>query len=236
MDSQYNQTNAEERELLEQAIVAIESKRALLGDKIADVALASMREKLAGVEGGTRVSHEPQQRKLVTVLFSDVSGFTAMAETMDHEVVSDVINSLWSRVDKAIIDHGGRIDKHIGDAIMALFGTPTTHEDDPERAIRSALQIQSEIMDWKNELSKSMPTYKTHIQNIQLRIGINTGPALLGTVGITNEYTAKADTVNLASRLETAAPRAEILISYDTHELVRGEFNVTELEPRSVIG
>lgn len=236
MDSSNEQVNLEERELLEQAIAVLETRRSLLGEDIADAAITSMREKLAGLKDGTRATREPQQRKLITVLFADVSGFTAMAETMDHEVVSDVINSLWSRVDRAIIDHGGRIDKHIGDAIMALYGTPTAHEDDPERAIRSALQIQSEIMDWKNELSESLPDYKTQIQNIQLRIGINAGPALLGTVGMTNEYTAIGDTVNLASRLETAAPRGEILISHDTHQFVRGVFNVTELDPITVKG
>ncbi|HKI53068.1 MAG TPA: adenylate/guanylate cyclase domain-containing protein [Anaerolineales bacterium] len=236
MDLSNKQVNLEERELLEQAIAVLETRRSLLGDDIVDAAITSMREKLAGLKDGTRATREPQQRKLITVLFADVSGFTAMAETMDHEVVSDVINSLWSRVDRAIIDHGGRIDKHIGDAIMALYGTPTAHEDDPERAIRSALQIQSEIMDWKDELSKSLPGYKTQIQNIQLRIGINAGPALLGTVGMTNEYTAIGDTVNLASRLETAAPRGEILISHETHQLVRGVFNVTELDPITVKG
>ncbi len=228
--------NSEERELLEQAIAALEGRRSLLGEEIVDVALASMREKLAGAEGRSRVSREPQQRKLITVLFSDVSGFTAMAETMDHEIVNDVINSLWFRVDKAILDHGGRIDKHIGDAIMALYGTPTAHEDDTERAIRSALQIQAEILDWKRELSESLKDYQAQIQNIQLRIGINAGPALLGTVGLTNEYTAIGDTVNLASRLETAAPKGGILISHDTYQFVRGIFDVTELEPITVKG
>ena len=114
MNSQNKSTNLEERELLEKSIATLESKRSLLGDEIVDIAIASMREKLAGVVTGTRFSHEPQQRKLITVLFADVSGFTAMAETMDHEIVNSVINSLWSRVDKAIINHGGRIDKHIG--------------------------------------------------------------------------------------------------------------------------
>ena len=236
MDSQDKQVILKERELLEQAIAALETRRSLLGDEIVDVALTSMREKLAGLKSGTRVSREPQQRKLITVLFADVTGFTAMAETMDHEIVNDVINSLWFRVDKAIIDHGGRIDKHIGDAIMALYGTPAAHEDDPERAIRSALQIQSEILEWKNDLSQSLSVYKTQIQNIQLRIGVNTGPALLGTVGLTNEYTAIGDAVNLANRLETAAPKGGILISHDTHELVRGVFDVTELEPINVKG
>jgi len=236
MDFSKKPANLEERELLEQAIATLETRRSFLGDEIVDAALSAMREKLAGIESGARTAREPQQRKLITVLFADVSGFTAMAETMDHEIVNDVINSLWFRVDRAIIDHGGRIDKHIGDAIMALYGTPTAHEDDPERAIRSALQIQTEIQEWKSELSQSLSDYKTQIQNIQLRIGVNTGPALLGTVGLTNEYTAIGDAVNLANRLETAAPKGGILISYDTHELVRGVFDVTELEPIKVKG
>lgn len=236
MTLQSKPTNQNERRLLEEAISALESHRRELGDEVVDTALASMREKLADLDARERVSHEPQQRKLVTVLFADVSGFTAMAETMDHEIVNSVINSLWSRVDKAIFDHGGHIDKHIGDAIMALFGTPTAREDDPERAIRSALQIQSEIREWKKEQSESLPAFQTQIQNIQLRIGINTGPALLGTVGTIGEYTAIGDTVNLASRLEHAAPAGGILVSNDTHQHVRGIFNVTPLEPITVKG
>ena len=236
MNSLSNPTSHQDRELLERAIAALESNRALLGNDVVDFALATLREKITGADTDRRVSREPQQRKLVTVLFADVSGFTAMAETMDHEIINTVINSLWSRVDKAIQDQGGRIDKHIGDAVMALYGTPTAHEDDPVRAIRSALQIQSEIQDWKTEQSEALPNFKTQIQNIQLRIGINTGPALLGTVGTVGEYTAIGDTVNLANRLETAAPRGGILISNDTHKHVRGVFDVTTLEPIMVKG
>src|SRR6266508_5022363 len=127
--------DSKEREDLEKAISALEAKRFLLGDEVVDIAIAAMREKLAGLDEKFRIEHASPQRKQVTVLFADVSGFTVMAEAMDHELVSSVINSLWSRVDKAIRDHGGRIDKHIGDAVMALFGTPTAREDDAERAI-----------------------------------------------------------------------------------------------------
>jgi len=236
MTSLNKPVDLQERELLKRAIAALETQRSLLGDDVVEIALASMREKLIGLDAGTQTVRVPQQRKLVTVLFADMSGFTAMSETMDHEIVNDVINSLWSRVDKAIHDHSGRIDKHIGDAIMALYGTPTAHEDDPERAIRSALQIQSEILDWKRELSERLSSYRTQIQNIQLRIGINTGPALLGTVGTVGEYTAIGDTVNLAQRLEAAAPKGGILISHDTHQHVRGVFEVTALEPITVKG
>jgi class 3 adenylate cyclase/tetratricopeptide (TPR) repeat protein len=236
MNNQNSALQPDERNRLDRAIAALEASRAQLGDEVVDIAVSSLRDKLAGLESGSRALHVPQQRKLVTVLFADMSGFTAMSETMDHEIVNDVINSLWSRVDKAIHDHGGRIDKHIGDAIMALYGTPTAHEDDPERAIRSALQIQSEILKWKRELSEKLSSYRTQIQNIQLRIGINTGPALLGTVGTVGEYTAIGDTVNLAQRLEAAAPKGGILISHETHQHVRGIFEVSALEPIMVKG
>ena len=224
-----------DRTLLEQTIAELEARRSLLGDEVTDVAVSAVREKLAGLDGPQAV-RVPQQRKLVTVLFADMSGFTAMSETMDHEVINDVMNSLWTRVDRAIVEQGGRIDKHSGDAVMALYGTPTAHEDDPERAIRSALQIQSEIHDWKREQGETLPSYKSQIQNIQLRIGINTGPALLGTVGTVGEYTAIGDTVNLAQRLEAAAPKGGILISSATHQHVRGIFEVTALEPITVKG
>lgn len=236
MSSIHKPARPNDRELLEKAIAALESQRFLLGDEVADIATTALREKLLTLDTGTRTGRVPQQRKLVTVLFADVSGFTAMSETMDHEIVNDVINSLWSRVDRAILDHSGRIDKHIGDAVMAVYGTPTAHEDDPERAIRSALQIQSEIQDWKREQSEILPDYSTQIQNIQLRIGINTGPALLGTVGLIGEYTAIGDTVNLAQRLEAIAPKGGILISHDTHQHVRGIFEITPLAPVMVKG
>ncbi|HLO32329.1 MAG TPA: adenylate/guanylate cyclase domain-containing protein [Anaerolineales bacterium] len=227
---------SQERENLNRAIDALEEQRAILGDQIVDIAQASIREKLAQLEAGSRAKPAPQERKLITVLFADVSGFTAMAEAMDHEIVSSVINSLWSRVDKAIAAHGGRIDKHIGDAVMALFGTPVAREDDPERAIRAALQIQAEVQKWKQEFDISPSHGPSQSQNIQLRIGINTGRALLGTVGTIGEYTAIGDTVNLANRLEQAAPIGGILISHDTYQHVRGVFEVTVLDPITVKG
>ncbi|HSL46663.1 MAG TPA: adenylate/guanylate cyclase domain-containing protein [Anaerolineales bacterium] len=233
MNFEAHNNHAKEQKDLQQAIQALEAQRSTLGDETVNIAQASMREKLTRLQAGT---HELQERKLVTVLFADVSGFTAMAETMDHEIVNGVINSLWSRVDQAIKDYGGRIDKHIGDAVMALFGTPTAHEDDPERAIRAALQIQSEVQKWKWEFNDSNSPQKAQSQNIQLRIGINTGPALLGTVGTIGEYTAIGNTVNLANRLEQAAPPGGILISYDTYQHVRGIFDVSVLQPIKVKG
>ena len=236
MNIEDNTGSSQAKVNLIQAIEALEAQRSLLGDQVVDIAQASIREKLTRLGMGLQKSHEPQERKLITVLFADVSGFTAMAEAMDHEIVSTVINSLWSRVDTAITDHGGRIDKHIGDAVMALFGTPIAREDDPGLAIRAALQIQAEVQKWKQEYDGSPSNQQSQSQNIQLRIGINTGPALLGTVGTIGEYTAIGNTVNLASRLEQAAPVGGILISHDTYQHVRGVFDVVILDRITVKG
>src|SRR5689334_7844877 len=154
-----------EREQLELAITALESQRAILGDAIVNAALAPMREKLAALSA--QPANTEQQRKQVTVLFADVSGFTAMSETMDPEEVSATMNALWRRLDAAITGHGGTIDKHIGDALMALFGAPTAHENDPERAIRAALAMQDELRDFNIIAELAVP--------LRMRIGINTG-------------------------------------------------------------
>jgi predicted ATPase/class 3 adenylate cyclase len=219
-----------EREQIEQAIAALESQRVTLGDAVVDTMMAAAREKLNALD---RAQDIPQ-RKQITVLFADVSGFMAMAETMDVEEVGDIINALWTRLDGVITAYGGTIDKHIGDGVMALFGAPTAREDDPQRAIRAALAIQQEV--------KALQTEETHppmhklARSLGVRIGINTGPVLLGPVGTTSEYTAMGDVVNLAGRLEKAAPVGGILIAHDTYRHVRGIFNMQALEPIRVKG
>jgi class 3 adenylate cyclase/predicted ATPase len=212
-----------EREQLEQAIATLEAQRAVLGDAAVDTSIAALKEKLVALD---EPAHAAPQRKQITVLFADVHGFTAMSETMDAEDVSDTMNALWARVDKAIIAHGGTIDKHIGDAVMALFGAPLAREDDPERALRTGLAMQAELAAFREEKGV----------DLGMRIGVNTGPALVGEVGTTFEYTAIGDTVNLASRLEEAAPVGSILISHDTFRHVRGIFAMQALEPIKVKG
>ena len=226
----------DERDQLEEAISTIEKQRELLGDSVVNIAINAIRERLDRLHGNLRATQIAQQRKQVTVLFADVSGFTAMSENMDHEEVSTIINSLWTRVDRAILNQGGRIDKHIGDAVMALFGAPTAREDDPERAVRAALQVQGEIETWKQEFVDAGSPLQSQALSLRLRIGINTGPALIGTVGTTAEYTAIGDTVNLANRVETSAPVGGILISHNTYRHVRGIFDVNALEPITVKG
>ena len=123
---------ADEREHIERAIVAQEGLRETIGDDAVEVTLSALRERLAAI-GSTS-----QRRRQATVLFADVSGFTSLAETLDAEIVTEIINEVWRRLDAVLRQHGAHIDKHIGDAVMALWGADATREGDPERAVRAA--------------------------------------------------------------------------------------------------
>jgi class 3 adenylate cyclase/tetratricopeptide (TPR) repeat protein len=187
-----------------------------------ETALIHLREKLTALEAGA----PSEQRKMVTVLFADICGFTALSETIDAEDVTALMNAIWQQLDRAILDHGGSIDKHMGDGVMAVWGVETTREDDAERAIRAGLEMQRRLGSFRQQRRL----------DLGMRIGINTGPVLLGQVGITGEYTAMGDTVNLTSRLEKAAPVDGILVSHNTYRHVHGLFDIQELTPLSVRG
>jgi class 3 adenylate cyclase/tetratricopeptide (TPR) repeat protein len=207
---------------LTQAIAALETQRSLLGDAVVDAALGPMRERLAALQPTLSAS----QRKQATILFADIAGFTALSETMDAEDIRDTMHALWERLDRVVHEHDGVIDKHMGDGLMALWGAQIAHEDAPERAIRAALAMHSVLA----AAQTAQP------QPLQMRIGINTGPVLVGVVGTTHEMTAMGDAVNLASRLEHAAPVGGVLISHDTYRHVRGLFEIEVLEPLTVKG
>lgn len=213
-----------ELETLTQAIAALEAQRPVLGDAVVEAVLAPARAKLAALQA--RMRPDADQRRHVTVLFADVSGFTALSEKLDAEDVRDTMNALWQQIDAVITACGGKIDKHIGDAVMALWGAESRREDNPEQAIKAALEMQSVLRSFS----------ETWGHPLQMRIGLNTGLVLLGAVGSTNEYTATGDTVNLASRLEHAAPVGGILISHDTYRQVRGVFDVVLQSPLTVKG
>ena len=127
------------RQQLAAAIAAQEALRATVGDDVVDATVAMLRAQLPAIDDETR------RRRQVTVLFADVSGFTAMSESMDAEEVAGVMNDLWAQLDEVVVEHGGRIDKHIGDALMAIWGADFTSEDDPEQAVRAALGLQDAV-------------------------------------------------------------------------------------------
>src|SRR5512137_264977 len=157
-----------ERTLLEQAIAHIESQRAALGDTAADIAIAGLKQKLSEVEK----PEESGERKLVTIMFADISGFTALSEKMDPEAVRDLMNLCFDRLVPCIKRYDGTIDKFIGDEIMALFGAPVAHENDPERALRAALEMLSALPKFNAE-------NKTQLG---IHFGINTGLVLAGGI------------------------------------------------------
>ncbi len=213
------------RRELEEAIAAQERLRGVVPDEVIDATIEALQAQLAARFQGSRPHRE---RRFVTVLFADVSGYTAMSSGMDAEDVSDTFELLWSRIDRALTAHNGRIDKHIGDAVMAVWGGEVAREDDAEQAIRAALDVQAAIAELNPALGSS--------HDIAVRIGINTGPVLMGDVATTGEFTATGDTVNVAARLEQAALPGSILISHDTYRHVRGIFSVTEQPPLEVKG
>jgi class 3 adenylate cyclase/tetratricopeptide (TPR) repeat protein len=161
---------------------------------------------------GTRLEQaaEParEERKVVTVLFADLVGFTSRAEQLDPEDVRAVLEPYHARLRTELERRGGTVEKFIGDAVVALFGAPTAHEDDPERAVRAALAIRDSIRE-EGEL--------------QVRIGITTGEALvaLGARPSEGEGMASGDVVNTAARLQSAAPVNAILVDEATHRATR---------------
>lgn len=137
------------------------------------------------------------------MLFADIVGFTGMSEARDPEQVKNLVNSAFSRLAGDITSHGGRVDKTIGDAMMALFGAPVAHEDDAERAVRAALAMQRTIEEFDAAL--------------RLRVGINTGEVLVGAIAAGGDFTAMGDAVNVASRLQTSAEPNSVVVGPATH-------------------
>ena len=190
----------EEYRQLEQAIAALEAQRATLGDAVVEAALGPMRRQLAELEY-TKDKPAPVfegERKLVTIMFADLSGFTALAENLDPEAVRELVNACFSRLVPIVDRYEGTVEKFIGDEIMAIFGAPVANENDPERALRTALEMMDELEKFNAD----------HNINMGMHIGINTGLVIAGGIGSEGQqqYGVMGDAVNLAKRLEEVAP------------------------------
>ncbi|HRU95031.1 MAG TPA: adenylate/guanylate cyclase domain-containing protein, partial [Anaerolineae bacterium] len=214
-----------ESERIQEAILALEQQRATLGPATVEAAVLALREKLSRLREPLPAT---DKRKQVTVLFADVTDFTRLSESLDAEEITELLNLLWQRVDRIILQRGGRIDKHMGDAVMAFWGADRAREDDAEQAVRAALEIKAAVQELRPHLKTPIP--------LNLCIGISTGPVVLGTLSTTGEYTAIGSTVNLAYRLEGVAPAGGILISPSTYQHVRGLFQCYTLPPLELKG
>jgi class 3 adenylate cyclase len=163
-----------------------------------------------------------QERKLVSVLFVDLVGFTSRSDQADPEDVRDMLERYHARAKEEIEQYGGVVEKFIGDAVMAVFGAPVTHGDDAERAVRAGLRVLEGI----DELNRDDPQLE-----LQARAAVNTGDAVVavGTDGRSGEALAMGDVVNTASRLQGAAPSGRLIVGETTYRATRATIRYEEL-------
>ncbi len=166
------------------------------------------------------------ERKIVTVLFADIVDSTALAEDLDPEEWAEIIGGMHARVSESIARFDGLVAQLLGDGVLAFFGAPTAHEDDPERAVRSALDLMDAIAAYETTLRQTGV-----VPRFQLRIGLNTGLVVVGQVGAGAhvEYLAVGDTVNLAARMQGASEPGTILMTENTAREVRHAFDLVAL-------
>jgi len=171
------------------------------------------------------------ERKHVTIMFSDLSGYTAITERLDPEEVKEIMSRIFGEITKIIHKYDGFIERFIGDAVMAVFGVPKAHEDDPIRTIRVALEIHAAV-------ERFSPQFEEKIGcSLTMHTGINTGLVVTGEVDVEKgTHGLTGDAINLASRLEGLAQPGEILVGESTYLLVRRQFNFQTTEPTQVKG
>ena len=170
----------------------------------------------------------PEERRHATILFADLSGYTAAAERMDPEAVKALVDRTLRRLGEEIERFGGSIDKFIGDNVMGVFGAPTTHEDDPERAVRAGLAMQAAMGGANRE---SQEKYGVEFS---LRVGINSGEVMAGAVG--DRYTVMGDAVNVAARLQAAGRPESVTVGEPTYRATGDAISYERLEPLTLKG
>ena len=177
------------------------------------------------VKGGEEALKLGGQKKDIAVLFADVRGFTPLSEGLDPEAVVEILNKYLERTTKAVFDHGGTVDKFIGDATMAIFNAPMDLDDYVLNAVRTGLDMAAA----SNELAPEMEAKSG--RKVGLGIGINCGEAVVGNIGTSKrmEYTAIGNTVNIAARLEGKAKAGEVVISPYVYERIKDRIEVTSL-------
>jgi len=221
---------------LKLTITEMDAQRAVLGDAAVDSALVPFIQKLAELEAQAESPIEQaldipaRQRKLITLLFMDVVGSTAMTQHLDPEDTLEIMDAALRQLAIPVEVHGGHVTRFMGDGFKAVFGDPVAREDDPEQAIRAGL----EILEVAKSLTQDLRS-QWAIEGFNVRIGINTGLVALGG------YTEAGDTVmglpvNLAARIESAAPPGGLLISHNTYRHMRGVFEVQPHEPIAAKG
>ncbi|HUH06525.1 MAG TPA: adenylate/guanylate cyclase domain-containing protein, partial [Egibacteraceae bacterium] len=172
------------------------------------------------------------ERRTVTMLFADIQGSTAAAERLDPEDWAEIVNGAFEQLIAPIYRYEGTVARLLGDAILAFFGAPIAHEDDPVRAVRAAMDILDSIADYRSRIEA-----RTGVP-ISVRVGINTGLVVVGEVGsdLRVEYTALGDAINVAARMEQTAEPGTVRVTEQTVNLLDGMFEVDDIGPVEVKG
>jgi class 3 adenylate cyclase/tetratricopeptide (TPR) repeat protein len=246
---------------LRTAINGLEAQRAALGEEIVNTALSTLKKQLAELEQQVAGSTVPaEDRRMVTILFTDMVGSTSLAGKLDPEEWRRIVSKTHSAIGEAITSHHGTIAQYLGDGLLAFFGAKEASENDPENAIRAALDAQAAVgaVGGSHTSANAALAYPTPVPALlaragqagtgdsplqepplpQIRVGIHTGLVVVGELGaeMHKEFTASGDAMNLAARLQSAAPPGGVLISHDTYRYVRGVFDVTPRPPLTVKG
>ena len=174
------------------------------------------------------------EHKQVTVMFCDMEGFTPLTEELGSEKAYNILDQVFEILIHKVHDYDGTVNEMTGDGMMALFGAPIALEDAPQRAIRSALAIHREMAKFNDRLKHD----REGIPSLKMRVGIHTGPVVLGTIGndLRVEFTAVGDTVNLASRMEGLAEAGTIYVTEDTYRITEGLFRFEALGEKEIKG
>ncbi len=192
-------------------------------------AIAQLKEAEKPKDVGPSLAAIPAgERRQVTVLFADLSGFTQLSSKLGAEATHDLLNRYFGVVDRIVADSGGSVDKHVGDNVMAVFGAPLAHADDPERAVRAALDIHAAVSRLGSELGR----------NLAVHVGIASGQVVASGTGSEThrEYTVTGDSVNLASRLQDRAEAGQTLISDALYRAVAARVDCEPLGDVAVKG
>jgi class 3 adenylate cyclase/tetratricopeptide (TPR) repeat protein len=194
----------------------------LNGDQLQQYISEEMKSKLEAARASGDMVGE---RRIVTMMFCDVKGSTAAAENLDPEEWSEIINGAFEHMIKPVYTYEGTVARLMGDGILAFFGAPLAHEDDPQRAILAGLDIIAGIAPYREKIKNSWGI------DLNVRVGINTGLVVVGAVGsdLRMEYTALGDAINLASRMEETALPGTLQITHNTYKLVSQLFDCESL-------
>ena len=215
----------------------LEAQRALIGDSVVEAALAALRTRLAalggdaaGVDAPEAPEAQKQTLKQVTIVFLDVVDSTLLSQRLDPEEIHAVMDGLLAACTGIVEAHGGKVLQYAGDSVLSVFGADETREDDPERAIRAGLAMLAEARRQADDVRQ-----RHGHEGFDARVGVHTGPVLLGG-GVGAEGSIRGGAVNIAARMEQAAPAGGLRLSRDTYRHVRGVFDVQPQAPLAIKG